>query len=169
MLHEHILHFGTDKLYYYSKENMLIKNPYREARETEASCIQCIKTKYYNKPTEGQQYIDLPTDTNHMIPVDIFGPLASQTFGYKYIIAMTDTFFKAIHLFRSKRVIAKTILNIIEKYFKCNDALTIMVLDGEKHFDSDAWEKLCRIYKRITRFTSPTITNQIQLKDFWKS
>ena len=28
MLHEHILHFGTDKLYCYIKENMLMKNAY---------------------------------------------------------------------------------------------------------------------------------------------
>ena len=60
MLNEHILHFGADKLYYYIKENMLMKNAYREAKETAASCIECQKTKYYNKPTEGRQYFDLP-------------------------------------------------------------------------------------------------------------
>ena len=156
MLHEHILHFGTDKLYYYIKKNMIMKNAFREARETAASCIKCQKTKYYNRSSEGRQYFNLPTDINQMVSVDIFGSLPASTFGHKYVIATTDIFSKAISLFPSKRITAKAIANIIEKkYLSTNEPPTIMVSDGGKQFDSSCWEQLCKKYRCISRLTSP--------------
>ena len=81
---------------------------------------------------------------------------------------MTDIFSKAINLFPSKRITAKTISNIIEKYFQSNDARTIMVSDGGKQFDSDAWRKLGGKYKCISRLTSPQNHQPNRIERFMK-
>lgn len=72
----------------------MVDNLDRVVRDVVASCNDCIASKYYIRPTVGDQYFDLPQDTGLVTSVDLFEPLPKSYGGNKYVLVLTDLFSK---------------------------------------------------------------------------
>ncbi|KMQ92275.1 retrotransposable element tf2 protein type 3 [Lasius niger] len=64
LIHRFLVHFGTDKTTEFATRFFKIKNVDRIVRDVVASCETCIASKYYTRPTRGQEYYELPEDRN---------------------------------------------------------------------------------------------------------
>lgn len=153
--HKFIMHFGTDKLYEFLKDNSIMHKTYWHAREVAASCDHCHKTKHYNRPSEGKQYFNLPTDIHQIVAIDIFGPLPTSRLGNKYVLVMQDLFSKAVYLSAMKRITAPVICRHVEKYIESHEVLTTFLTDNARQFVSRDWKALGDQYGCELRTTSP--------------
>lgn len=116
-VHIFLLHFGTDKVAHFVKTYFVVNNLDRIIWDVVASCDICIASKYYTRPTVGDQYYDLPQDTGLVTSIDLFGPLPRSNQGNKYILVLTDFFSKhtALYPLRNQKVTA--IIDAIENHY----------------------------------------------------
>lgn len=85
-IHKFLLHFSTDKTIAFVKIYFQINNVDKIYRDVVASCEVCMRTKYYTRATEGEQYYELPDRPNKTVSLDIFGPLPQTQQDLKYIL-----------------------------------------------------------------------------------
>lgn len=113
-VHVFLLHFGTDKVIDFVKRYFVVENLDRTARDVVASCHTCLASKYYTRPTVGDQYYDLPGETGLVTSIDLFGPLPRSYEGNKYVLVLMDLFSKHTALYPLKNQKVDTIIHTIE-------------------------------------------------------
>ena len=121
-----------------------------------STCDLCQKTKCYNKPVAEARYFDIPTKPKHLVSVDIFAPITSTKFGFKYTLVIQDVFTKYTKLYCLKRITAKNVVSTItNKYFKSEGMPKILLTDLGRQFIGEEWTKLKQDFNCKLEFTTP--------------
>lgn len=116
-VHLFLLHFGTDKVAHFVRSYFVVGNLERIVRDVVASCNECLSSKYYTRPTVGDQYFDQPQETGLVTSVDLFGPRPRSHDGNKYVLVLTDLFSKHTALCPLKNQKVETIIDAIERRY----------------------------------------------------
>lgn len=116
-VHLFLLHFGTDKVVHFVGRYFVVNNLDRLVRDVVASCATCLASKFYTRPTVGDQYYDLPQDTGLVTSIDLFGPLPRSYRGNKYVLVLTDLFSKHTALYPLRNQKVNAIIEAIENHY----------------------------------------------------
>lgn len=155
-IHKLLLHFDTDKTKDFAERYFAIRNLDKLTRDVVASCITCIATKYYTRPTVGINYYELPEVPGHTVSIDIFGPLPKDGDGYQYILVILDHFLKLTKFYSMKNQKLETITEILQGQYipeigKPREILT----DKGGQFTAFRWMDFGVINGITMRHTSP--------------
>lgn len=154
-IHAFLLHFGTDKVVSFAKTYFAVPGLERLARDVVASCHVCIASKYYTRPSAGQQYYTLPDRPGLTVSIDIFGPLPTSTKRNKYVIVLMDHFSKFVRFFPVRNQKLDTIMGVMEeKYFVEVGIPETVVSDRGGQFVAARWEQFGREHGFAVRRTS---------------
>ncbi|XP_012542751.2 uncharacterized protein LOC105840381 [Monomorium pharaonis] len=116
----------------------------RIARDVVASCKICHATKYYAKPTVGEQYYVLPDEPREAVAVDIFGPLPTAQRGYKYVLVVMDKFSKHVRLYPMTNQKLDTIAERMGEYFEQMGVPKEVLTDNGGQFITTRWAEFAR-------------------------
>lgn len=94
LVHRYLLHFGTEKILSFVYRYFYIKNVDKLVRDVVTSCHVCLTTKYYTKATVGQYYYEIPRKPKKTVLMDLCGSLPQTPRRNKYILVLSDHFFK---------------------------------------------------------------------------
>lgn len=118
-------------------------------------CRVCFATKPEQKPPQGfLGKHPVSTKPWQMISIDLVGPLPKSSKGHCYVLSVSDTFSKFVLFFPLRRVVAPTIVQLLEDHvfllFGCPQRI---ICDNGPQFHSKEFEKLCQGYNIEIIFT----------------
>ncbi|KMQ91056.1 krab-a domain-containing protein, partial [Lasius niger] len=156
LIHRFLVHFGTDKTIEFVSRFFKIKNMERIVRDMVASCETCIASKYYTRPTRGEEYYELPNDRDKVVSLDLFGPLPTTKGGKKYIIVLMDQFTKLTKCYPINNQRLETIIETLDaKYFNEIGIPETILTDNGGQFVTDKWKEYAERVGFMVRRTSP--------------
>lgn len=155
-IHMFLVHFGTDKVIDFAKRYFHIENMDRIVRDVVASCLVCMPTKYYTRPTQGPTYYELPDGPGKVVSIDMFGPLLRARFGYRYVMVLMDQFSKLVKFYPVTNQRVDTIIHVLEeKYFNEMGIPETILSDRGGQFTSEKWIEFGKKAGFTVRHTSP--------------
>lgn len=116
LYHHKLGHFGASKCISALSERFFWKRMHRQARKILVTCDVCQKTKYPNKTYKGDYNPVICSRPHELVCADIFGPLPSGKYGYKYVFVIIDMFTRFVKLYPLRNITAKS---CADKFLNC--------------------------------------------------
>lgn len=155
-VHKLLMHFGSDKMSHFIRDNFILTNTDRICRKVAKSCNICQRAKIYTRRTEESWNFEIPKSVGNTIFLDLFGPLPVTNTGKKYVILAIDQFSRKVPMTatqdRTARSTVKATKRLINgKFPECK----CIVTDNAKEFHSVEWSSFGKDFKIVQRSTSP--------------
>ena len=150
-------HMGMYKCRERILEKYFWPNMNNDVKDHIRKCVECQRSKPHSRPLRVPlQPLEQPSEPNHRIHVDLFGPLTSSGKGKKYVMVITDAFTKYVELValpsKEASVVSKAIYETwITRYSTPKEIVT----DGGKEFCNKILDGLCDELKLLHKQTSP--------------
>lgn len=138
-VHEEIGHFGRFKVVALLKNRYYFANMSRKIAKVLRECAVCQQSKHEVASHSGPSKPVIAKEIGETVFADLYGPLPTGTFGYKYIFVVQDAFSKFIKLYPLRKATGGSVINCIRK-FHATLHIKHVITDNGSQFISRVWE-----------------------------
>ena len=139
-IHEEIGHFGRYKVYSLVKQRYFFNKMKKTISRVLRECEICQKTKCDTETLVGPCKPVITERIGECVFADLYGPLPTSRFGYKYLFVMQDSFSKYLKLYTLRKATSKGVLCHVKKYHSIIK-IERVVTDNGTQFTSEVWTR----------------------------